>query len=279
MTKILITGKNSFIGTAVEKWLSVYSGQYSVDTIDMKNDDWKNMDFFGYDIIFHVAAIVHQKEKPAMAKIYHDVNCVMPVQVARKAKAEGVRQFIFMSTMSVYGISVGSIGPDTVEKPRTLYGKSKLNAEKDLKRLAGERFTVSIVRAPMVYGGLDCTGNYAKLTKMAKYVPFYPEYPNQRSFLHIDNLCEFVRQLVETGKQGVFFPQDDRYISSCDMVKDIAHELDKRIIFFRFMNPMIKMLSLKVKTFNRLFCDLTYDMKMSQYGDMKYIVRSRSNQG
>lgn len=63
MKKILITGANSYIGTSFEKWLSQWLDDYKVDTFDMIDGTWKEKDFSQYDTVFHVAGIVHIKEK------------------------------------------------------------------------------------------------------------------------------------------------------------------------------------------------------------------------
>ena len=62
MKKILITGANSYIGTSFEKWLEKYPDKYFIDTVDMRDNDWKENSFRGYDVVFHVAGIVHVKE-------------------------------------------------------------------------------------------------------------------------------------------------------------------------------------------------------------------------
>lgn len=270
MKKILVTGKNSYIGMSFEKWLSLWPDDYFVDTVDTIGDEWKNFSFEGYDAVFHVAAIVHKKEKPYSLELYQMVNCDLPAAIAQKAKDAKVKQFVFMSTMSVYGISLGSIDSSTKENPVTKYGISKLNAERELAKLASDDFLVSILRPPMVYGGENCPGNFARLFKLVKWVPIYPDYPNHRSFLHFNNLCEFVRLLIEKQMDGLFYPQDDRYLSSCDLVRDIAYSMNKRILYIKFLNPVIKFAATRQKRLNRLFGDLTYAQSLSEYEGISF---------
>ena len=162
--RILITGANSYVGTSFEKWLSQWPDKYHVDTIDMIDGSWRGKSFEGYDVIFHVAGIVHRKETQANAHEYYEINRDLAVETAKKAKQDGVAQFIFMSTMGVYGMLTGVIKKDTVPNPKTHYAKSKLQAEEQIQKLSDDSFKVVILRPPMIYGK-NCTGNYQKLVE------------------------------------------------------------------------------------------------------------------
>ena len=119
------------------------------------------------------------------------------MDTARKAKEDGVSQFIFMSSIIVYGNEgqKGIINQNTKENPADFYGRSKLMAEEGLKVLEDENFKVAVIRPPMIYGK-DSKGNYPRLSKMAKKLPFFPYVANQRSMLHIDNLCELIYLII-----------------------------------------------------------------------------------
>ena len=103
MKRILITGENSYIGTNVEKWLLKDGGKYHIDTINMRDPNWINFDFSKYDVVFHVAGIAHVSSKKKLAPLYFKVNRDLAIDAAIKAKREGVKQFIFMSSMIIYG--------------------------------------------------------------------------------------------------------------------------------------------------------------------------------
>lgn len=158
MKKILITGANSYIGTSFEKWVSQYPDKYSVDKISVRDERWKEKSFGGYDVLFHTAAVVHVKENDTIN--YFKVNRDLAVEVAEKAKQEGVKQFIFLSTMGVYGTETGYITKDTVPTPKTPYAKSKYEAEQLLLEMDIEDFNVAILRPSIVYGK-GCPGNYS----------------------------------------------------------------------------------------------------------------------
>ncbi len=199
--RILITGKNSYIGTSFEKWLQQWPDDYTVDTLDMIGDDWRHTSFKGYDVVFHVAGIAHVSTVPKLESLYWQVNRDLAIETARKAKAEGVKQFIFMSSMSVYGDSSSInekrvITRETVPTPANFYGDSKLQAEQGIISLQDDHFNVVILRPPMIYGK-GSKGNYPKLAKVARILPFFPDIDNQRSMLHIDNLCEFIRLMID----------------------------------------------------------------------------------
>lgn len=276
MKRILITGANSYIGGSFENWLAGQPQDYRVDTVDMLNGSWRERSFSGYDAVFHVAGIAHVSADPSREELYYKVNCDLAVETAQKAKADGVRQFIFMSSIIVYGDS-GKIGerrvitPDTVPEPENFYGESKLRAEKGLNALREEKFRVVIVRPPMIYGK-NSKGNYPKLAQYAKKFPLFPNVENERSMLHIDNLCQFLKLAVDREEDGLFFPQNTEYVKTSELVRLIAGVHGKKIRLIRFFNPLLRLLSKKVGVINKVFGNLVYEKEMSRYPE-NYAVR------
>lgn len=275
MKRILITGENSYIGTSVEKWLKQYPDQYSVDTISVRGDSWKKKDFSRYDVVFHVAGIAHVSADPKKKDLYYKVNRDLTIEVAKKAKSSGVKQFIFMSSIIVYGDSTKEkkvIDRNTVPKPTNFYGDSKLQAEKGIIPLEDENFKVVIIRPPMIYGK-GSKGNYPKLAKAAKVLPVFPDVENQRSMLHIDNLSEFIKLIIDNEERGVFFPQNKEYVKTSEMVKLIAKVHGKNIILTDKFNWLLKLLSHYFKIIDKVFGNLVYDHKLSNY-KFEYRIRS-----
>lgn len=252
MKRILITGAESYIGTSFEKWLEKpqFVGLYQVDTLDMRKKDWKIYDFSTYDSIFHVAGIAHTdigKVTEEQKKLYYAVNCDLAAEAAIKAKTEGVKQFIYMSSIIVYGegSSVRKkkvITRETEPSPSNFYGDSKWRAEQKLKPLSDENFRVAILRPPMIYGS-GCKGNYRTLEKIATCVPVFPDFQNQRSVCSVEVLCEFIRNLIESQGDGVYFPQDPEYMRTAEMVKRIAERKGKKIFLFKGFNWSIYLMS------------------------------------
>ena len=278
MKKILITGAGSYIGTSVEEWLkqSKFTGLYQVDTVDMRGDGWKQYDFFGYDTVFHVAGIAHADVGAVteeQKKMYYAVNCDLAIATAQKAKREGVNQFVYMSSIIVYGEGksikeIKNIIPGTQPKPSNFYGNSKLKAEQLLKQLQDETFRIAILRPPMIYGE-DCRGNYQRLAKMAISLPLFPCIKNERSMLYIENLCEFVRLLIDSGRGGLFFPQNKEYVSTSYMVKAISKEHGKNILLVKWLNWIVYLFacvpgrigSMTTKAFG----NIVYDRRMEEF--------------
>lgn len=260
MKKILITGANSYIGMSFEKYIKEnYSADYSVDTVDMIDGSWREKSFAEYDSVFHVAGIAHKKETKENAHLYYEVNEHLAVAVAKKAKNEGVKQFVILSTMSVYGLTVGHITKETKPTPLSNYGKAKYNADLKIEKLNCSSFKVAILRPPMVYGK-GCKGNYQTLRKFALKIPVFPNYANRRSMLYVGNLSVFVKELIDTEKSGLFFPQDAEYVCTTDMVKRIADYNDKSIRLTRAFNWAISIaLRLKIGVVRKVFGSLTYE--------------------
>ncbi|MCK1210493.1 NAD-dependent epimerase/dehydratase family protein [Streptococcus uberis] len=261
MKQILITGANSYIGTSFEKWLEASEGDYQVDTLDMIDPKWRQFDFSPYDAIFHVAAIVHKNEKNMDPTLYDKVNRDLPIELAGLAKAAGVKQFVFLSSMSVYGNKEEVITKETKENPSTYYGKSKLAAEKGLMQLESADFKVLMMRPPMVYGP-KATGNYTRLSKLSRITPIFPNIANQRSMIYIDNLLEFVRKAIDTNLSGLHFPQNKEYVTTSQLVKTIRDVNGKNTLLTAIFNPIIKPLS-NVSQFNKLFGNLVYAKELS----------------
>ncbi|HEY5555491.1 NAD-dependent epimerase/dehydratase family protein [Acetobacterium sp.] len=272
MKKILITGANSYIGSSFEKWVGNYPGQYLVDTVDMKDGAWKENDFSGYDVVFHAAGIAHVDVKKATEEtkaLYSKVNRDLTIETAVKAKNDGVKQFIFMSSIIVYGDSSQLnkkrvITKDTIPQPTNFYGNSKLQAEEGIRDFGSDEFKVVILRPPMIYGK-GSKGNYPRLAKVAQKLPIFPDIDNQRSMLHIDNLCEFIRLMIENGEEGLFFPQNGEYVKTSEMVRMIAEAHGGKMRLVKVFNPMIRVISGEIGIFNKVFGNLVYEQGMSGY--------------
>ena len=273
MKKILITGANSYIGTSFEKYIKDnYPDDYIVDTVDMKDSRWCEKSFAEYDSVFHVAGIAHSdngKISKEKAKLYYAVNADLTAETAKKAKADGVKQFIFMSSAIVYGESapIGKtkiITRDTPVSPANCYGDSKVQAENGILPLNDEAFKVVVLRPPMIYGK-GSKGNYPLLAKIAMKTPIFPYVKNERSMLYIENLCEFVRLMIENEEQGLFWPQNEEYSNTSELVQMIAEAHGKKMRLIKGFAWSLKLMSHVTGLVNKAFGNLAYDMDLSKY--------------
>lgn len=257
MKHILIAGANSYIGESFKEFLEQYPDQYSVTEIGTKGLEPTPDQFDGIDAIFCVAGIAHIKETSENRHLYFEVNRDLVVKIAQTAKKAGVKQFILLSSMSVYGLTVGYITKDTKPNPNTACGKSKLQADEEIKKLEDSNFIFTCLRPPMVYGK-NCTGNYQSLRKFALKSPVFPKYGNKRSMLYIGNLCSFVKLCIDFERRGLFFPQNADYINTSRMVQLIAEQHDKKIVLTRAFNWVIKIVPVSVV--KKVFGSLTYEL-------------------
>ena len=273
MKKILITGANSYIGTSFEKYIKDnFAGQYQIDTVGMIDGSWRQKSFAGYDVVYHVAGIAHSDSGKISAekeKLYRSVNTDLTIETAKKAKADGVKQFIFMSSAIVYGDS-GKIGKkkvitkETPTSPANCYGDSKVQAELGILPLQDESFKVCILRPPMIYGK-GSKGNFPQLEKFAKKLKFFPYIKNERSMLYIGNLVEFVRLMIENEEQGIFWPQNAEYSNTSELVKMIASANGKKVRLIKGFGWLLKIMSVFTGLVNKAFGNLSYDQSMSDY--------------
>lgn len=284
--KVLITGAGSYIGqTFMEYAQKHYHDNFEIEELDLKDESWKEKDFSNYDIIYHVAGIAHAdvgKVSEETKKKYYEVNTELAVAVAGKAKREGAKTFIFMSSMIVYGESAPYgerkvIDVTTVPQPANFYGDSKLQADVAVRELADDTYKVIVLRPPMIYGK-DSKGNYRTLAKLAKKLPIFPDVDNERSMLYIENLCEFLCQIMLLKpyhrNSVVLLPQNGEWTKTSDMVKEIAKASGKRIAELKGLAPAVwigsKMPGKIGGLVNKAFGNNCYKFEASFYSGLKY---------
>ena len=271
MKKVLITGENSYIGTSFENYV-MQCHDYQIDAVDMIDNTWRDKSFSKYNSVFHVAGIAHSdtgRVSEERKQFYYQINTDLTIETAKKAKADGVGQFIFMSSAIVYGDSapIGKpkrITRDTPVAPANFYGDSKVQAENGLLKLADESFHVVILRPPMIYGK-GSKGNYPQLSKFAQKLPLFPYIKNERSMLYIGNLTEFVKLMIDNNESGIFYPQNAEYVATSEMVQVIAQAHGKKIRLVKGTTVPLKAMSHVTGLVNKAFGNLSYDMSMSEY--------------
>ena len=285
MKKVLITGTNSYIGVSFEKYvLDHYKDELDIHTIDMIDGSWRSKDFSSYDIVYHVAGLAHAdvgNVSDDVKRKYYAINTDLAIETCRKAKKDGVKQFVFMSSAIIYGDSapygkIKKITADTAPSPANFYGDSKWQADKGVRELGDERFIVTVLRPPMIYGK-GSKGNYPTLSKMARKLPVFPDVQNERSMLYIENLCEFLAQVMIRGEGGIFWPQNAEYSRTSEIVKFIAETVNHKIVVSKAFNWVVGLARIipgKPRGLaDKAFGNLSYEKSMSQY-DFKYQIVS-----
>lgn len=283
---VLITGAGSYIGQSFIQYAKKhYPDNFEIEELDMTDAAWRDKDFSEYDVVYHVAGIAHAdvgKVSEEIKSKYYEVNTGLAVEAAEKAKREGVKTFIFMSSMIVYGDSAPYgqrkvIDETTVPKPANFYGDSKIQADVAVRKLADATYKVIVLRPPMIYGK-GSKGNYRTLAKLAKKLPVFPDVDNERSMLYIENLCEFLCQVMLLKpyhrNSVVLLPQNGEWTKTSDMVKVIAQASGKKIVELKGFASAVwigsKMLGKIGGLVNKAFGNSCYLHVISKYEGIDY---------
>ncbi len=253
---ILITGSSGYVGSS---FINTFKEKYNFVNFSLLQDNMDELQIEDIDTVLHCAALVHQKTAYDYEK-YDDVNVKYPIALAKKAKEAGVKQFVFISTIAVYEEGKEMIDENTECNPLTPYGRSKLEAEKQLEELNDKDFTVSIIRPPMVYGK-DAPGNISSLISLVNKVSILPfgKIDNKRSFVYIDNLTYLVNRVIEKKQSGIFLASDDESMSTTKLIELIAKYQQKKVWLLKipFFDSLLK--TLKPSLYKRLFGNLEVD--------------------
>ena len=274
MKKVLIIGKDSYIGKSVKQWLEQYPEKYVVEIVQAKNRAWKQVDFWQYETVIDFAGIAHIKNiTDDMKELFYSVNRDLSIEIATWAKAHGVRHFIIFSSMNVYGDYCDSIADRNAENPSSFYGDSKLQGDIGIRKLEDKNFIVSYIRPPFVYGKY-CTGNYKVISRIAKKIPVFPTYKNKKSMIYVDNLCEFVRLVIDERLGGILTPQNKELVSTAELVRKISECNEKKVWFTSMFNWIIKPACAVIRVIRRAFADDCYNLEISNYWNFKYCIVS-----
>ncbi len=280
MKKVMLVGVGGYIGGKFTEYINKNYPDWKVDAVDSMNGIWKDADFHGYDAVYNVSGLAHANARQGSEEQYYAVNGQLPIDAAKKAKEEGVPLFVQMSSQIVYGDMSGlgeekMITAETVPSEPTIYGKSKMMAERGLQELVGDGFQVAIMRPPLIYSEY-ARDNFPRLVNFAKKMPIFPKLENKQSMVYVDNLCELIRLIIENKKGGIYYPQQECYIETSKIVKDIADAVGNNMWQTRIFNPFLRLLSKvpKLGFIHKAFGSIAYDMALSNHFDGKYRVVS-----
>ncbi len=272
MFKILITGKGSYVGESIKNYILSNSTNFQIESVDTMIDTWINIDYTKYDVIYHVAGIAHVNAAYKMKALYYKVNRDLTIEIAKRGKEAGVKQFIFMSSQIVFhesrSLRSEILTKDSKPNPNGFYGDSKLQAENGLRKLESPTFKVCILRPPIIYGP-NSKGNFLRLAKLAIKTPLFPAYHNKRSMLYIDNLAEFVKQAIIHHISGTFYPQNSELSDIVEIVRFFANRAGHKIGIWRILNPCVTIGGKFFQSVNKMFATYYYDPQMSKM-DFEY---------
>lgn len=271
MKRVLILGKNSYLGESLNRWLNSHSDYY-IEICSTLNYEWRKVDFTKFDTVVDFAGIAHINHiTDDMKDLFYAINCNLTIEIGKWAKAHGVKHFIFLSSMNVYGDYCDNISDRNKVNPKSFYGDSKLQADNGLQKLEDETFHVAHVRPPFVYGK-GCSGNYNTISKISKKIWVFPTYKNLKSMIYIDNLCEFIRLLIEEDSVGIFTPQNKELVSTFDLVKEISKVNGNHVWFTGLFNWIIPLSMILFKSARKAFSNDNYELGISNYFNYSYCL-------
>lgn len=278
--KVMLVGIGGYIGGKFTEYINKYYPDWQIDAVDSMNRKWAEADFHGYDAVYNVSGLAHANARLGSEELYYQVNGQLPIDVATKAKEEGVPLFVQMSSQIVYGDMSGlgeekMITANTVPSEPTIYGKSKMMAERGLQLLVDATFQVAIMRPPLIYSEF-ARDNFPRLVNFAKKMPVFPKLENKQSMVYVDNLCELIRLIIESNKGGIYFPQQECYIETSKIVADIAKAVGNKMWQTRIFNPALRILSKipQLGFIHKAFGSIAYDMTLSNHFNGQYRVVS-----
>lgn len=274
MRRVLILGKGGYIAEKLYGWLRKDSENYNVDIVSTLEDEWKRANYSDVDTVVNCVGIAHINNiTEDMKPLFYSVNRDLAVSMATWAKERGVKHFVHFSSMNVYGDYCDCLVDREGTKPTSFYGDSKLQGDIGLGALATNDFVVAYLRPPFVYGK-GCKGNYNSISRIARKTPIFPDYPNKKSMIYIDNLCEFVRMVIDSKQGGVLTPQNKELVSTADLVRCIAMVNQRKVVFTKLFNWLIPIANRMTRLVRRAFANDCYELSISDYYGFTYCVVS-----
>lgn len=260
---VLITGSTGFIGSY---FINQYSSQFVVNTFSFLRDNFDTLKLDGIDCVVHCGALVHQMKREPSYEEFFDSNVNHTLQMAIKAKANNVKQFIFISTIKVFGEESKKIfDENSPTSPKDDYGLTKKIAEEKLFELEDKNFKVAILRLPLVFGP-GVKANFRSLINIVNQFKILPlgSINNKRSIVFVGNVCHYIFQIIKLRERGIFIANEDESFSTSELINQISKALGKNIILFSIplFNQILKIV--KPKYYQRLFENLEVDNSLTK---------------
>ena len=261
--KLILTGSSGFVG---KQFMSAMNDQYQIKPVSLITTKIDDIDFNKIDTIVHLAGMAHQMQE-IDEKIYFEVNRDLTIALARKAKKNGVKHFIFISTVKVYGDNntMTSLNENSSCSPSDPYGQSKFEAEEGLKQLETGTFKVAIIRPPLVYGKY-VKGNLQRIMGLVEKLPVLPfdGINNARSMVYVGNLIKLIEVIMIKTASGVFIAGDREPHSTTKLVSLINENLASNKILVQLPDFVVQLIrKVKPQLANRLFDSYIVDNSLT----------------
>jgi UDP-glucose 4-epimerase len=274
--KILITGETGYVGNHAKEYLE-NTTNYVVKKVSLRRNNWMDMDFSEYDSIVHCVAVIPKNN--IEDSVFFSVNHELSEKLAKKAKSDGVKQFIYLSSMAVYGMKPstkkgeGLIYSDTPCNPDSVYGKSKYQGEQAVVSLADDNFKVAIVRSPSIYGKRSTNyfnQYYYIISKL--FIQPYAFTKCKRSAIYIENLCELFRLLIKNSNHGIFCPADNPTLSTVEYIKFLQNSKGNNFYSSRLFGLALKLVCSRMPIIYSMWGSIAYDDSLTNILNGEYQI-------
>lgn len=265
---LLIIGGDSYIARS---YIKNTKSEFRLLVISRKKTEYKNEilcdnffnlpeEYFERSIrVINFVGIAHRLENISEKEYLH-INGILPVVLARLAKKSGVRYFVQMSSISIFGRQP-FINANCNPLPVTDYGRSKLFAENELEYLQDSKFHVLSIRPPMIYGP-EAPGNLFRLLKIADSLFPLPlkDIYNHRDLIFIDNFVKIIDTVFKEELSGRILVSENCSVSTTFIVTELRKSLKRNLALFKL--PLFARTILKLLfpiEFEKIFCDSVID--------------------
>ena len=244
--KVLITGIKGFVATNLSKFFTSEGVDYLAISL---RGGWHNqVSLDDFDAVIHLAGLAHDLNSKSLEEDYYNVNSELTKQLYEAYINSSATKFIFLSSVKAAADSViGVLKEVDAANPNTIYGKSKLKAERAIidASLNSEK-TYYILRPCMIHG----SGNKGNLNLLYNFITRKIPYPlaafeNKRSFLSIGNFNFVINELLKTNDipSGIYNVADTEPLSTNSVVKIISASVKIKAQLWYVPRSMIRALA------------------------------------
>lgn len=265
MTRILLTGVSGFIGSALanaihdkdfnlngavrkkSNAIPTFVEQFEVGNIS-PDTSWQ-LALDSVDVVIHLAARVHVMHETITNPLaeFRCINTEATLNLAKQAAENGVKRFIYLSSIKVNGEFTQPkklFTEDDEFVPIEPYALSKYEAEQELLKLAkSSNMEVVIIRPPLVYGAGVKANFLSMLNWIYKGIPLpFGLIKNKRSLVAVDNLVDLILTCIEhpAAANEVFLVSDGEDLSTTELLNRVANALGKKSLLIQVNQKLLE---------------------------------------